>query len=113
MGHPCLEKYCYISNDNVVVFLPLHLGLTNAFIKGARDNGAEVIENCPVEEIIVEDGKVTGVKTNQGLVSRKKGEKLFLKAPSFVAREAHWCYRNQIGIVCARAGFGFTIGSGY
>ena len=38
-------------------------GLTNAYIKGAKDNGAEVVENCPVENILVESGRVCGIET--------------------------------------------------
>jgi glycine cleavage system aminomethyltransferase T/glycine/D-amino acid oxidase-like deaminating enzyme len=37
-----------------------------AYIKGARQNGALVLEQTPVEDILVHDGRVIGVRTAQG-----------------------------------------------
>ena len=40
--------------------------LLQALIKACRQLGVQFRENCAVEELICEDGKVTGVKTDQG-----------------------------------------------
>ncbi len=45
------------------------LGLTNSYAKGARDLGASVLEECPVEELLVREGKIVGVRTAKGVVS--------------------------------------------
>ena len=45
---------------------------TMALSKGARMYGARVIENVKVEEILVEDGRAVGVKTEQGSISADK-----------------------------------------
>jgi glycine cleavage system aminomethyltransferase T/glycine/D-amino acid oxidase-like deaminating enzyme len=42
------------------------LDVTNALIKGAKLCGAKAIENTPVEDLIIRDGKVVGVKTLKG-----------------------------------------------
>jgi len=47
-------------------------GLTQAYVKGATLGGVSVLEDCPVEDIIVEQGKVTGVVTNKGLIKTSK-----------------------------------------
>ena len=50
-------------------------GLTNAFAAGAKMHGAAIIEDCPVETILVEkDARghdvITGVKTKYGEVKK-------------------------------------------
>jgi len=45
---------------------------TMALSKGARIYGARVIENAKVEEILVEDGRAVGVKTEHGSISADK-----------------------------------------
>lgn len=39
-----------------------------ALAKGARMRGVTIVEDCPVEDIIVEQGAVKGVKTKYGTV---------------------------------------------
>ncbi len=43
--------------------------ITNAFIKGARQRGAQCLENILVEEVLINNGKVTGVRTEQGTIA--------------------------------------------
>ena len=43
-------------------------GLTNAFAKGAKRRGARIVEDCPVEELVIKEGKVQGVRTKDGEV---------------------------------------------
>jgi 4-methylaminobutanoate oxidase (formaldehyde-forming) len=45
---------------------------TMALSKGARNYGASVLENVKVEEILVEDGKAVGVKTEHGSIVADK-----------------------------------------
>ena len=50
------------------------VGLTNAYARGAKQNGARIIEDAPVSEIIVdEDSKgnrfIQGVMSEKGKVS--------------------------------------------
>ncbi len=42
--------------------------LTNALAKGARMHGASIFENITVEEILVQGGKVNGVRTAEGII---------------------------------------------
>lgn len=42
--------------------------LTQALAKGARMHGAVIIEDCPVTDVLVEKGRVTGVVTRHGQV---------------------------------------------
>ncbi len=44
--------------------------MTNAYVKGAKMHGAELVENCVVEKILVEQGKIVGVKTKSNEVIR-------------------------------------------
>ena len=53
------------------VFLPKDgrcnpIDTTQALAKGARSRGAKIIENTPVEKILIENGKAVGVRTAQG-----------------------------------------------
>lgn len=42
--------------------------VTTAFIKGARLRGAKCLENVLVNDVMIENGKVTGVETEKGLI---------------------------------------------
>ena len=44
------------------------LEITNAFIKGARQYGARCIEGVLVDDVLISDGRVKGVKTDQGTI---------------------------------------------
>ena len=46
--------------------------ITQALARGARNNGAKLVENCPVTEILTEKGKLVGVRTAQGDVACEK-----------------------------------------
>ncbi len=46
--------------------------ITQALAKGARTGGARLVERCPVQEIIIEKGKLLGVRTAQGDVTCEK-----------------------------------------
>lgn len=43
--------------------------LTTALAKGARMRGAKIIEHIKVDEVLVEGGKVKGVRTDQGTIT--------------------------------------------
>lgn len=43
--------------------------ITNAFIKGARQRGAQCIEGVRLDEVLIEAGRVTGVSTDQGTIA--------------------------------------------
>ncbi len=43
--------------------------LTNALAKGARMRGADIIEHVKVDEVLVEGGKVSGVRTDRGTIT--------------------------------------------
>ena len=49
-------------------------GLTNSLAKGAKMAGATVMEDCPVERVVVgaESGIVEGVQTREGLLRAGK-----------------------------------------
>ena len=42
--------------------------ITTAFIKGARQRGAQCLENVLVNDVLIERGKVTGVVTDKGTI---------------------------------------------
>ncbi|MGA8262567.1 MAG: FAD-dependent oxidoreductase [Arenicellales bacterium] len=42
--------------------------ITQALARGARDKGATLIEDCPVEDVLIENGRAAGVRTAQGVV---------------------------------------------
>ncbi|MFK7755267.1 MAG: FAD-dependent oxidoreductase [Sedimentitalea sp.] len=46
--------------------------ITQALAKGARANGAQLIENCAVLEILTEADQITGVRTQHGDISCEK-----------------------------------------
>jgi glycine cleavage system aminomethyltransferase T/glycine/D-amino acid oxidase-like deaminating enzyme len=67
--------YPLVETGEVVgaVFLPKDgqadpVGITQAFAKGARMRGARILEQCPVERILVENGRAVGVRTPFGEV---------------------------------------------
>lgn len=67
--HPLAETADVVG----AVFLPGDgqadpVGITQAFAKGARLGGARIVEGCPVERILVENGHATGVLTAFGPV---------------------------------------------
>jgi len=43
--------------------------LTNALARGARQRGARILDRTRVTDILVEDGKVAGVETDQGTIA--------------------------------------------
>jgi len=62
-----------VNTSDVVggVFLPKDgrcnpIDTTQALAKGARNRGAKIFENTRVEQILIENGKVLGVRTEQG-----------------------------------------------
>ncbi len=46
--------------------------ISQALAKGARKGGAQLVENCPVTEILTENGKLVGVRTAHGDVACEK-----------------------------------------
>ncbi|WIV17811.1 glycine oxidase ThiO [Paenibacillus polygoni] len=46
--------------------------LTKAYIKGAQKNGAAFIDHCTVSRLLLDNGRVTGVETNQGTYTADK-----------------------------------------
>ncbi|MEM9061116.1 MAG: FAD-dependent oxidoreductase [Pseudomonadota bacterium] len=46
--------------------------ITQALARGARNNGALLVENCPVTEILVEKGRLFGVRTPEGDIACEK-----------------------------------------
>ncbi|HEX7384904.1 MAG TPA: FAD-dependent oxidoreductase, partial [Burkholderiaceae bacterium] len=42
------------------------LDVTTALVKGARQHGAKVFEHTPVDDVLLKDGKVIGVRTPRG-----------------------------------------------
>jgi 4-methylaminobutanoate oxidase (formaldehyde-forming) len=70
-----VELYPGINTEGIIGTLYIEKdGQTNpidttiALAKGARMHGAKVLENVKVDEILVADGKATGVKTESGTV---------------------------------------------
>lgn len=45
------------------------IALTQALAKGARMNGAKLFEQVKVEEVLIQDGRTTGVVTDQGSIA--------------------------------------------
>ncbi|MGK9339551.1 FAD-dependent oxidoreductase [Sinorhizobium meliloti] len=46
--------------------------VTMAYVKGARQGGAKILENTKVTQILTENGKAVGVMTEQGKIAAKK-----------------------------------------
>ncbi len=49
-----------------------HDAVAWGFARGASDRGVDLIQNCEVTGIDIEDGKVTGVQTTRGAIRAKK-----------------------------------------
>jgi glycine cleavage system aminomethyltransferase T/glycine/D-amino acid oxidase-like deaminating enzyme len=67
------ERWPLLRVDDVLggQFVPANgqvnpLDVTAALIKGARQRGAVALENTPVEDILIQGGRVTGVRTRAG-----------------------------------------------
>ena len=67
------ERYPILHTDDLVgaVFIDKDgqinpLDVVQAYAKGARNNGARIIENIKVTDILTENGQVCGVATDQG-----------------------------------------------
>ncbi len=43
--------------------------ITQSLARGARQSGVRIVEDTPVTRIIVEDGRITGVETPQGIIA--------------------------------------------
>ncbi|HUF55166.1 MAG TPA: FAD-dependent oxidoreductase [Thermohalobaculum sp.] len=43
--------------------------ITLALARGARQAGATIVEDCAVEDILIEDGRITGVETGRGRIA--------------------------------------------
>ncbi len=70
------DKFPYIKADGIVgaAFIPSDgyvdpYAMTQAFARAARLNGAKIQEHTCVKDIIVENGRITGVVTDQGNIS--------------------------------------------
>lgn len=46
--------------------------VAQAFARGARMGGAKIVENLPVDRILIEHGRVAGVSTNEGEIRARK-----------------------------------------
>jgi 4-methylaminobutanoate oxidase (formaldehyde-forming) len=46
--------------------------ITQALARGARSSGAKILENCAVNEIIIKNEKLVGIKTKLGNISCEK-----------------------------------------
>ncbi len=69
------EIYPVINTEDIIggVFIPKDgqadpVGVTNVLAKGAKQNGAKIIENCLVKKILTKNNKIGGVETNQGKI---------------------------------------------
>ena len=72
-------------------------GVTHLLAKAARQEGAQIFEKSPVEEILTDNGKISGVKVNgkkieceyivlaSGMWSRQIGEKVGVSIPLYPA----------------------------
>jgi len=72
-------------------------GVTHMLAKAARMEGAKIFEKSPVQEILVKDGRISGVKVNgqkidceyivlaSGMWSRQIGEKVGVSIPLYPA----------------------------
>lgn len=73
------EKWPWIETSDVksAFFVPSNgqvnpLDVTVALSKGARAKGAQVFENTTVTDLIIRDGRVTGVETDKGVIATDK-----------------------------------------
>ncbi|MDG2339829.1 MAG: FAD-dependent oxidoreductase, partial [Paracoccaceae bacterium] len=70
------ERWPFMNPDGVVggIFMPSDgsanpIDLTTALAKGARQRGATILEHIKVEEVLVDGGKASGVRTDQGTIT--------------------------------------------
>ncbi len=70
------ELYPIINKENVVggIHMPLDgqadpVGITNVLAKAAKMEGAEIIEKCPVDKILIKNQRITGVQTAKGIIN--------------------------------------------
>ena len=91
------NRYPYLNLEGIEggVFLPKDgqcnpVDLTMAYAKGARMGGAKIIEGVKVERILKENGRATGVVTDQGDV----------RTPTVVIAAGMWSYElgRQTGV---------------
>ncbi len=69
------EIYPVINTEDVIggVYIPHDgqadpVGVTNVLAKAAKQNGANIIENCLVKKILIKNKKIEGVETNKGKI---------------------------------------------
>ncbi len=69
------EIYPLINVDDIVggVFITRDgqadpVGVANVLAKAAKQNGAQIIEKCPVTKILTKNNKIVGVETNYGKI---------------------------------------------
>ena len=69
------EIYTLINTEDLVggVFINKDgqadpVGVTSVMAKAARQNGATIIEKCPVKKILTKNNKIVGVETNYGKI---------------------------------------------
>ena len=72
----CKDHYPPLNVDDVIggIFIPSDgqadpVGITQALAKGARMGGAQIFEQTKVEEVLIDDGKAVGVRTDKGDVA--------------------------------------------
>ncbi|MEO7938759.1 MAG: FAD-dependent oxidoreductase, partial [Burkholderiaceae bacterium] len=70
------DKWPGVYSDDLVggVFLPKDgrtnpIDTTQALAKGAKSRGVKIVENCLVDEIVIQHGRATGVRTAHGEIS--------------------------------------------
>ena len=73
------QKWPWIITDDVKsgLFVPSNgqvnpLDVSVALEKGARANGAQRFENVEVQSLVIKNGKIAGVETDQGVVATEK-----------------------------------------
>ena len=98
------ELYPLIDTKDIVggVFIPKDgqadpIGVTNVLAKAAKNNGAKIVEKCPVKKILIRNNKIEGVETGNGIIkceyvvlatgmwSRQIGEDIGLSIPLYPA----------------------------
>jgi len=72
----CKDHYPPLNVDDVIggIFIPSDgqadpVGITQALAKGARMGGAQIFERTKVEEVLIDDGRAVGVRTDRGDVA--------------------------------------------
>jgi 4-methylaminobutanoate oxidase (formaldehyde-forming) len=73
------EKWPWIETEDVksAFFVPSNgqvnpLDVTVAMVKGAKALGAELFEDTKVEQLVIRDGKISGVDTDKGVIATEK-----------------------------------------